>query len=67
MVALYMKPSLTNAKRETLKNINFVSMWILFFPFAFLENVIIKQTNKELKRNRLKETDPGEFLTFLEI
>ena len=66
-VALVVKPSLTNAKGEALKNIAFVSMQILLFPFDFLQNIIIKQTNTELKKNRSKETDPGKFLTFLGI
>ena len=64
-VALDVKPSLIHVKGELLKNIIFVSMCILFFPFDFLQNFIIKETNKGLKKNKLKETDPGGVLNFI--
>ena len=66
-VATDVKPSMKNVKGDALKNISCLSMWILFFPFAFLQNVIIKETNKKLRQNKLQETDTGEFLTFLGI
>jgi len=62
------RPSITNPTRlNAFKRADYVSCFELFFPFAWLTNVVLLHTNVELVQNRLRQMMIGEFLRYLGI
>ena len=62
------KPSILNALvMEFLRRDDFVSCFTLFFPFQWLEGVLLEKTNTKLERAREKKCEIGEFLKYLGI